>query len=111
MSASRGDATRPAQLIAFALGLGVFVGLVVFMGTREPLLAVEFGAVAFIAGLVTLAMLALAVRPSGAERADLAEQDLAEQDGPGRDPAGRDRAAGDPGARPEEGPAPGPRGH
>lgn len=40
-----------------------------------PLVALIFAAVAFIVGLVGIAMLALAVRPTGEEKLDLLEQD------------------------------------
>jgi hypothetical protein len=56
----RRDRLRPLELLALAAGLGVFVGLVVFMGTREWTLAAIFFGVAFIVALVVLAMLALA---------------------------------------------------
>ena len=69
------DRRRPLELLSFSVLLGVFVFFVVLMGTRDPLISIEFAGVAFIVGLVVLAMLALAARPEGAEKADLAEQD------------------------------------
>ncbi len=59
----RRERTRPLELIGISLGLGVFVGLVVLMGSREWLVAAEFAGVAFIVSLVVLAMLLLAVAP------------------------------------------------
>ena len=75
------DRFRPFELLAMAAILGVFLFLVVLMGTREPIVALEFAGIGFIAGLVILAMLSLAARPKSAEQVDIAEQDD-EQGGP-----------------------------
>lgn len=66
---------RPLELLGISAALAIFTGLVVLMATREPVLALIFLGVAFIVSLVVLAMLALAVAPTGEERSDLAEQD------------------------------------
>lgn len=66
---------RPAELLGLS---GVFAGftlLVVLMSTRDFVLSLIFAGVAFIASLVVLAMLALAVRPDEIEQQDLREQD------------------------------------
>lgn len=72
---SRKDRTRPLELIGLSGILAIFTGLVVLMSTRELILAVIFLGIAFIVSLVVLAMLALAVRPTGEEQIDLDEQD------------------------------------
>lgn len=72
---SRKDRTRPVELLVLSGILGVFAGLVVFMSTREITLALVFLGIAFIVSLVVLAMLSLAVQPTGDEKIDLAEQD------------------------------------
>ena len=72
---SRRDRTRPAELLGLSAILALFVGLVVLMSTRELVLALIFAGIGFIVALVVLAMLALAVGPTGEERADLLEQD------------------------------------
>ena len=72
---SRRDRTRPVELLVLSGILGVFAGLVVFMSTREIILAVVFLGIAFIVSLVVLAMLSLAVQPTVDEKIDLAEQD------------------------------------
>jgi undecaprenyl pyrophosphate phosphatase UppP len=81
---TRRERLRPLELLAIAGVLAIFTGLVVLMATREPILAVVFLGIAFIVSLVVLAMLALAVTPTGDEQADLDEQDgmqrLGEQD-------------------------------
>ena len=71
---SRRDRTRPAELLALSGGMALFVGLVVLMSTRQPVLALVFFGVSFIVALVSLAMLALAVRPTGDEQLDIDEQ-------------------------------------
>ncbi|MBG6055119.1 uncharacterized membrane protein HdeD (DUF308 family) [Salinibacterium sp. CAN_S4] len=72
---SRKDRTRPVELLVLSAILGVFAGLVVFMSTREIVLALIFLGIAFIVSLVVLAMLSLAVQPTGDEKIDLAQQD------------------------------------
>ena len=72
------DRTRPVELIGLSAIFAVFVGLVVLMSTREVVLALVFFGLAFIVSLVGLAMLSLAVRPTGDEKLDLDEQDRAQ---------------------------------
>lgn len=60
----RRDRLRPAELVAASAGLGVFTGLVVFMGTREWIVAGIFFGIVFIVSLVVIAMLALAFAPA-----------------------------------------------
>lgn len=71
----RKDRTRPVELLVLSGVLGLFAGLVVLMSTRELVLALVFLGIAFIVSLVVLAMLSLAVQPTGDEKIDLAEQD------------------------------------
>ena len=72
---SRKDRTRPAELLLLSAGLAIFIALIVMMSTRQWILALIFGGIAFIVALVVLAMLVLAIRPDGAEKLDLDEQD------------------------------------
>lgn len=76
---SRRDRTRPAELLGISVVLAVFAGLVVLMSTRDLALSAIFFGVAFIVSLVVLAMLALAVAPTGDERLDLDQQDRDEE--------------------------------
>lgn len=76
---SRRDRTRPAELLGISAVLAVFAGLVVLMSTRDLALSAIFFGVAFIVSLVVLAMLALAVTPTGDERVDLDQQDRDEE--------------------------------
>ena len=71
----RRDRTRPAELLGISGVLALFVGLVVFMSTRDLVLGLIFFGIGFIVSLVVLAMLALAMRPTGDEQLDLDEQD------------------------------------
>lgn len=74
------ERTRPAELLGLSGVLGVFAGLIVLMSTRDVVVALIFAGVAFIVSLVGIAMLALAVRPTGEEQLDLSEQDEAQRD-------------------------------
>jgi len=57
-------ALRPAELVALAALVAVFVGLITLMVTRELVFSlIVFGAT-FVIGLVTLAMLMLAMTPN-----------------------------------------------
>lgn len=77
---SRRDRTRPAELIGLAGAMAIFTGLVVLLSTRQVELTLIFLGVAFIVSLVGLAMLTLAVGPTGEEQLDLSEQDRDQQD-------------------------------
>jgi membrane protein implicated in regulation of membrane protease activity len=65
--------------VALSLVLAAFTFVIVLMGSREPVLALEFAGVAFIVALVAFAMLTLAARPKEDERADIEAQNRAEQ--------------------------------
>lgn len=65
---------RPVEFVGISAVLGLFVGLVVLLATREPLLALIFFGVAFIVTLVVVALFVLGSKPDEAERRDLAEQ-------------------------------------
>lgn len=77
---NRRDRTRPVELLGLSAVLALFAGLVVLMSTRDLTLSAIFLGIAFIVSLVVLAMLSLAVSPSGEERIDLAEQDRDDED-------------------------------
>lgn len=68
------DRKRPVELLVLSAILAAFMFVFVLMGTRDVILSLEFAGVAFIVGLVVLAMLALAIKPKDAEQADLDEQ-------------------------------------
>jgi hypothetical protein len=54
---------KPLELVGLAAVFGAFTGVVVLVATRDGGLAVIFGGVAFILGLLVLAMLALVATP------------------------------------------------
>ncbi|ROR80119.1 hypothetical protein SAMN06295974_2015 [Plantibacter flavus] len=72
---NRDDVLRPIELLVLSGVMGVFTGVVVLMSTREIILSLIGLGIAFIASLVVLAMLALAVKPDFQEKLDLDEQD------------------------------------
>jgi uncharacterized membrane protein HdeD (DUF308 family) len=82
-SPDKKDRKRPVELLVLSAILALFAGLIVLMATRSPILSLIFFGIAFIVSLVVLAMLALAIKPTGEERADLAEQDRDENGGRG----------------------------
>ncbi|MGN6126969.1 MAG: hypothetical protein ACTHON_10410 [Humibacter sp.] len=77
------DRMRPVEFLGIAGVLSVFVGLIVLMSTREPILALIFFGVAFIVTLVVLAIFALGFKPDDEERRDLAEQNHERPELPG----------------------------
>lgn len=77
---TRRDRFLPAELLGISAGLGVFVGLIVLIATRELILAGVALGVAFILALVLMALFALAFKPTAAEVEDIAEQDVAAQE-------------------------------
>lgn len=56
---SRGDRSKPVELLAISAACGVFAGLITLLVTRDWLLTGVMFGVAFIIGLVVLAMLSL----------------------------------------------------
>ena len=78
---------RPMELVGLSAALAIFAGLVVLMSTRDVILAVITFGIAFAVSLVVIAMLALAVAPSGEERMDILDQDRDQRGGvPGSGP-------------------------
>ncbi|MEO8907610.1 MAG: hypothetical protein ABI310_05980 [Microbacteriaceae bacterium] len=66
---------KPAELLLIAFVLALFLGLVVLLSTREPLLALIGFGLAFIVSLVVLAMFVLSSKKDDEEKADISEQD------------------------------------
>jgi hypothetical protein len=91
------DRMRPAEFVGIAAVLALFVGLIVLMSTREPILSLVFFGIAFIVTLVVLALFVLGMKPDADEKRDLAEQNHELSELPGDDStpdAGGDDAAG-----------------
>ena len=76
---SKKDRLRPLELLVLSAIVALFVGVVVAASTRDVLLGIIFLGIAFILTLMTLAMLALSVKPDDAEKTDLDEQDHPER--------------------------------
>lgn len=74
-SPSRRDRARPAELLAISAAIAGFAGLVVFMSTRDVVVAVITLGVAFIVAVVTIAMLAISTKAEGDERRELDDRD------------------------------------
>ena len=55
---SRKDRTRPAELLLISAGLAVFIALIVLMSTRQWILALIFGGILVLGGLVLYGVLA-----------------------------------------------------
>lgn len=73
---TRRDRFLPAELLGISAALGVFVGLIVLIATREFILAGVALGIAFIVSLVLMALFALAFKPTAAEVEDIHEQDV-----------------------------------
>lgn len=69
------DVLKPVELLALAAAMGLFTGLIAFMSTRDVVIGLIGFGVAFIVGLVLLAMFALSIAPTEDEKRDIAEQD------------------------------------
>lgn len=65
---SKRDRTLPLQLVGFAFLIAAFTGVIVLLGTREPMSALIFTGVAFVGALVLLAMFALIEPGTGEQR-------------------------------------------
>ena len=71
---TRRDRFLPAELLGISGALGVFVGLIVLIATREFILAGVALGITFILALVFMALFALAFKPNAAEVHDIEEQ-------------------------------------
>ncbi len=65
---SRRQKLKPVEYLAFAGAAGIFSALVTLLGTREIVLALIIGVVAFIGTLLGIATLMLAVKPKDIEK-------------------------------------------
>jgi len=74
---SRREVLRPAELVGGSAILGVFTGLIMWMGSRSWIVAVIGFGVAFIVALVVTALFVQSIKPKDDEQAELDEQDAA----------------------------------
>ncbi len=75
MTTSRRDRMRPFELVGVALIVGIFIGLVVLMSTRDLTVSAVWLGVGFIAMLVISATVVLMIKPRKDELADIEELD------------------------------------
>ena len=75
MTTSRRDRMRPFELVGVALIVGMFIGLVVLMSTRDLTVSAVWLGVGFIAMLVISATVVLMIKPRKDELADIEELD------------------------------------
>lgn len=73
-SPSRHERVRPAELLGLSAVFGLFTGLIVLLSTREIRLAAIFLCIAFIVGVVILAMLSLASKPNDDEQHEIRDE-------------------------------------
>jgi bacteriorhodopsin len=66
---------RPFELVGVALIVGIFIGLVVLMSTRDLTVSAVWLGVSFIAMLVISATVVLMIKPRKDELADIEELD------------------------------------
>lgn len=72
---SKREMLKPLELLGIAGAFGIFGGLITLMSTRDFLLTVVFAGVAFIVGLVFLALFALTIKPNKIERDEINRDD------------------------------------
>ncbi|MFB9308113.1 hypothetical protein BJY17_002419 [Agromyces hippuratus] len=68
---SRRDTLRPIEYVGGAAIAAVFTGLVVLITARDLTLALIVAGIAFIAVLMTLALLSMAIKPNAEETAEI----------------------------------------
>ena len=71
---SKSDRLKPAELVGLSGVMGLFVGLVLLLVTRDVLFTLIGFGVTFIIVLVVIAIFALGMKPDEAEQSDLDEQ-------------------------------------
>jgi len=79
MTASRRDRMRPFELIGLAVIVGVFIGVVALMSTRDLTVSAIWLGVGFIAMLVISATMVLMIKPRKDELADIEELDATQK--------------------------------
>lgn len=82
---TRKDVMRPFEYLGIAGAIAVFCGLIFLATTRDVLVTIIGFGVIFILALLTLALLALVMKPGDAEQTELDERNegvLRKKDGP-----------------------------
>ncbi|WP_235511265.1 hypothetical protein [Agromyces sp. Root81] len=68
---SRRDMLRPIEYVGGAAIAAIFTGVVVLVTTRDLMLGLIVAGIAFIAVLMTLALLSMAMKPNAEESAEI----------------------------------------
>ncbi|MFT2817437.1 hypothetical protein [Leifsonia sp. A12D58] len=71
---SKSDRLKPAELVGLSGVMGLFVGLVLLLVTRDVLFTLIGFGITFIVVLVVIAIFSLGMKPDEAEQSDLDEQ-------------------------------------
>lgn len=71
---TRSEILKPAELVGISGVMALFVGLTILLTTRDWLLSLIALGITFIVALVVIAMFALSMKPTAAEKTDLDEQ-------------------------------------
>lgn len=71
---SKSDRLKPAELVGLSGVMGLFVGLVLLLVTRDVIFTLVGFGITFIIVLVVIAIFALGMKPDDAEKSDLDEQ-------------------------------------
>lgn len=71
---TRSEVLKPIELVGISAAMGLFVGLTILLTTRNWALSSIALGITFIIALVVIAMLALGIKPTEAEKSDLREQ-------------------------------------
>lgn len=72
---SKREMLKPLELLGIAAAFGIFAGLITLMSTRDFLLTIVLAGIAFIAGLVFLALFALTIKPNKIEQEEIQRDD------------------------------------
>jgi hypothetical protein len=78
---TRSEILKPVELVGISAVMGLFVGLTILLATRNWALSSIALGITFIVALVVIAMLALGMKPTAAEKSDLDEQNGAGRSG------------------------------
>ncbi|MBM7832498.1 heme A synthase [Agromyces cerinus] len=79
---SRRDMLRPIEYVGGAAIAAVFTGVVVLVTARDLTLALIVAGIAFIAVLMTLALLSMAIKPNAEEAAEIEGETPDDSEGP-----------------------------
>ena len=88
------DRLRPAELLLISAIVAGFIGVIVFISTRQVQPTLIFTGIAFIVTVMMIAMMALTAAPQADEQLDIDGQNLAGRPGSGTEPRTPDNPTG-----------------